>query len=42
MSHLTRDLGFVNKFYWGLTGNAYDSDGPKANLGKSELSRLHS
>ncbi|OGU11421.1 MAG: hypothetical protein A2075_05640 [Geobacteraceae bacterium GWC2_58_44] len=37
MFYLTRDLGFVNKLYRGLSGEAYDPDGPEATLEKPWL-----
>lgn len=34
MFYLTRDLGFVNKLYRGLSGECYDPEGPEATLEK--------
>jgi thioesterase DpgC len=40
MFYLTRDLGFVNKMYRGLAGDAYDPDGPEATLEKPWIGAL--
>jgi len=40
MFYLTRDLGFVNKLYRGLAGDAYDPDGPEATLEKPWIGAL--
>ncbi|HJV34332.1 enoyl-CoA hydratase/isomerase family protein, partial [Geomonas sp.] len=34
MFYITRDMGFVNKLYRGLTGDEYDPDGPESTLEK--------
>lgn len=40
MFYLTRDLGFVNKLYRGVTGDTYDPDGPEATLEKSWMAAV--
>ena len=40
MFYITRDLGFVNKLYRGLAGEAYDPEGPEATREKPWIGAL--
>ena len=42
MFYVTRDLGFVNKLYRGLSGETFDSEGPEATLEKPWIAAMES